>query len=166
MRLCAEKKPRPRLGFFSPAQKGFTLVELIVVIVVAGILLAVAVPRFTGNTGFEERGLRDETAAALRYAQKAAIAARRTVCVTFTATGLTARIATNPGATVCTTGAALGGPSGTPLAVVARGSVSYTAPAAGAVLNFNALGQPSSALLISVAYATDLTVEAETGYVH
>ena len=36
-------------------------------------LAAVVVPRVGGGSGFDERGLRDQTQAALRYAKQAAI---------------------------------------------------------------------------------------------
>lgn len=99
--------PLPRRGAkkgVRVALRGFTLVELVVVIVVAGVLMATALPFWRGETGFEERGFRDETAAALRYAQKAAVAARRQVCVNFTANGLTARIHQTFGVTDCADG--------------------------------------------------------------
>ena len=161
-------KPGRSPGLCFVRGRGFTLTELIVVIVVAGILAAVALPRFTGETGFEARGLRDETAAALRYAQKSAIAARRLVCLNFTASGLAATIATPPGAADCTVGTVLAGPSGTALAVTATGGAMYSAQPS-ATLIFNPLGRPSLATTISVQglpAALNIVVEAETGYVH
>ena len=164
--------------FFSPAarwsrlpvrvERGFTLVELVVVMIIAGILAATVLPRFGGRTGFEERGFRDETLAALRYAQKSAIASRRLVCVAFVASGLTARIANASGAANCAAAAGtdLIGPSGVALAVVAKGGATYAgAPAA---LTFNALGQPSAGVVIAVTdlAGVPITVESETGYAH
>ncbi|MDH3645801.1 MAG: prepilin-type N-terminal cleavage/methylation domain-containing protein [Gammaproteobacteria bacterium] len=54
-------------------QAGFSLVELVVVMVVIGLLAVVAVPRFFGNTVFEERAYRDEVISALRYARNLAV---------------------------------------------------------------------------------------------
>lgn len=64
-------------------QSGFTLIELIVTIIVAGILAATVLPRWDGSSGFEDRGFREDLISALRFAQKTAVGARRTVCVTF-----------------------------------------------------------------------------------
>lgn len=60
---------------------GFTLVELITVMVVMGILSAVAVSRFFDNSVFEAREFADQTRALIRYGQKLAIAQNRPVYV-------------------------------------------------------------------------------------
>lgn len=62
---------------------GYTLVELVVVIAIAGVLAAFIAPRFWSQQTFSDRGYADELASALRFAQKAAVitgcAARLTV---------------------------------------------------------------------------------------
>ncbi|HMK86415.1 MAG TPA: GspH/FimT family pseudopilin [Steroidobacteraceae bacterium] len=52
---------------------GYTLVELVVVMAVAGIMAAYIAPRFWNQQSFSDRGYADELAAALRSAQKAAV---------------------------------------------------------------------------------------------
>lgn len=148
-------------------QSGFTLVELVMTMVIVGILATVAVPRFFEANVFQSRGFADEVAAALRYAQKAAIAQHRNVCVAFAASSVTLTIAgaSGPGSPCDTP---LQSPAGNPSYVVtASGGVGFTAVPAG--FTFNALGVPSLAatLVINVAGATNgVTVEAGTGYVH
>lgn len=62
---------------------GFTLVELIVVIVLVGILSVVAMPRFFDKT-FDEAGFHDGVKAAVQHARRTAVASRRFVCVNVT----------------------------------------------------------------------------------
>ena len=62
-------------------QRGFTLVELIAVLVVGGLLAAVAMPRFFRQDGFDARSFADQNVSMLRYAQKLAIAQNRPVFV-------------------------------------------------------------------------------------
>ncbi len=141
------------------AQRGFTLTELITILVIAGILAAVAMPRFFDRSSFDSRGYYDQVVSTLRYAQKTAIAQHRFVCVTF---GVDSSVTLKYGA-ADTCGSDLIGQDGlTPYKVTAPSGVTLSG---GTSFNFNALGRASAAQSITVGGYT-ITVEAETGYVH
>ena len=63
---------------------GFTMVELIMVIVIVGVLAAVAASRFFVRTGFDVAAFAEQVRAMARYAQKLAVAQNRVVWVTGT----------------------------------------------------------------------------------
>lgn len=167
---------------FSHRHQGFTLVELIIVIVLLGILSAYAVPRIFNTTDFYARGFHDETLAYLRYAQKTAIAQRRTVCVDFSASGVTPgtvtlTIASAASTYTCAPAGTLLGPKGeNPVVLTARSGITFgTSPyAAPSDFNFDGQGQPITAagaaqgkqtFQVSGA-ANTITVETVTGFVH
>lgn len=139
---------------------GFTLVELITVLAVMAILLAVAAPRFFNRLSFEERGFYVQSVAALRYAQRVAIAERRGVFVDIAANRLRVCYDALCGTPVREPG------SGAAYDLATPDGVSL-APAAS--FSFNGLGQPSLAanLVVTVGGADNrsFTVQSETGYV-
>ncbi len=147
------------------------MVELITIMVIVGILAAVAAPRFFEANVFQSRGFADEVAASLRYAQKIAIAQHRTVCVAFAANSVTLTIDSDiPADGVCNPAPAgnVQTPTGDPSYVItAPAGITFAAVPAG--FSFNALGVPSFAapLAINISGATNgITIEAGTGYVH
>ena len=152
-------------------QRGFTLVELVMVIVLLGVLAVVAAPRLSGTSVFDARGFHDQTLAYLRYAQKNAVAQRRTVCASFTTNSIALSIAATAGALTCS--ATLVGPLGeTPAKATAGSGISYASTPVD--VNFDGLGQPVDAsgtllgrqtLSVSDSNST-ITIEAQTGLVH
>lgn len=54
-------------------EHGFTMIEIIMVMVILGILSSVGFSRFASTSSFKERGFVDETLTSLRYAQRLAI---------------------------------------------------------------------------------------------
>ncbi len=144
------------------AEQGFTLLELILVMAIAGILAAVAVPRLVGRNSFDTRGFTDQLAATVRFAHKLAISQNQDVFVQLTAND----------ATLCYDAGCAGlapGPGGeTPYTITAPNGVTIASPVA--ALGFDAGGRPNIAaqLVIQVngAGAYNVRVEQETGYVH
>lgn len=139
--------------------RGFTLIELIMVIVMLGVLAVFAAPRMFNTGDFNARGFHDESMSLLRYAQKTAIAQRRTVCVALNDTGVTLTMDTStpPDGTCDVTLA----PPNTP-----RGGTGLAGTPS--TFAYTALGSTnqSTAIAITVNGSTPITVEAETGYVH
>ena len=62
------------MNIYLSRQAGFTLVELVVIMLVLGILSAYVAPKFFSLDDYRSRAAYDELAGALRYAQKLAVA--------------------------------------------------------------------------------------------
>jgi len=147
--------------------KGYTLVELIVVISVASVLAAYLAPRFWNQQTFSDRGYADELAAALRATQKAAVI-----------TGCPAQLTLSSNSYVATQQAAAGNacnPSDTtwPVPVLsADGSpIQDTAPASTTAsptgaFQFDTQGRLSSSAATTITVGTHtITIVAGTGLV-
>lgn len=152
------------------APRGFTMVELVTVLVLLGILAAVAVARLDVSA-YRERAFHDGLKAALQYARKAAVAKRRQVCVDAT-TGSAGSVAftvvaavPEDGVAACPAANALPLPGGSGNSVGVPAGVSLTA---GSDFHFDALGR-ARGVAADVTFSSkgqdDIVVVRETGYV-
>jgi MSHA pilin protein MshC len=165
--IIERRKKEPPGSFFYSGTAGFSIPELIAVLVIMGVLAAIAVPRLAGTSAsFDEARLHDQTLAALRFAQKTAVTMQRTVCATFTGgtqLALTYSSAYSPPA--CDTNLVPPAGGTGPYAVVAQGSASFTGASS---FTYDRVGRPNIAvaMVITVSAGRQIVVEPETGYVH
>ena len=151
--------------------KGFTVVELLAVLILVGVLAAVALPRLNLVDALRSDNWREQTVAGLRLAQATAVGHRRLVCASFSSSRLQLQIAAANPASTCD--APLRGPDGTTdfgstqptsggVAVAPAGTI-YFQPTGRATLD--GAGSQVSGRSISAAGTTAITVHGESGHV-
>jgi MSHA pilin protein MshC len=154
--------------------RGFTLIELIMVLLLVGILAIFVLPRLDLTRGFDEVGHRDALRGTLEFARKAAVSERRNVRVTLAGNNLSLSIDNdNPEGAAAGTfprNLALPAPDrhcGGPVnQLCAPSGVTVAGPA---TLTFSPLGRATAAsydYTVTGSTTFTLTVEAETGHVH
>ncbi len=155
-------------------ENGFTMVELIVVMIIVGIMAVAVIPRMDLLGGFDSRGMRDQTIAAMRFAQKSALAERRHVCVAIVNSDITLRIASAFATTAaCTAVTSLDQELTYPADNCGSGNsrtvcrpARVTTTLGGGFILFDPSGRPvSGAGSYTVTDESPIIVEAETGYV-
>lgn len=139
--------------------RGFTLAELVIVIVIAAILAAFAIPQINFRE-IDASWFHEQVRSGVRYAQRTAVAQRRCVFVSVTATQLSLFY----GDLNCAITALPVTELATNQPFVLNAPTGVTLSAAPNPFSFNGLGQPSAAASVSVSGRT-VTVVAETGYV-
>lgn len=157
-----------RAGVSKLRETGFSLVELVVVLIVVSILAVVALPRLTERTAFDAQGFYEEARASIRYAQKEAVAKRRKVCIAFGANTVTLRFARTAG-TAAACDSDLVSPRGaSPFVVTAAPGVAFGVAPAPVDFFYDALGRPSTGQSVTISGdgTRSFSIEAETGYVH
>jgi MSHA pilin protein MshC len=151
-------------------QPGFTLPELIAVLLLIGILSASAMPKLQGVLSFRSDGWRDQVVAALHYAHKSAVSHRRLVCADVGAAGVTLSIASANPATGCST--SLPGFDGQVLAADAKGGAAASITPSGTIYfqpsgraSTDGAGSNAPSRTISIAGQAAIVLVGETGHV-
>ncbi|HAI60213.1 MAG TPA: prepilin-type cleavage/methylation domain-containing protein [Xanthomonadaceae bacterium] len=158
----------PRRRSWRAAARGFTVLELVVVVVLLGVLAVIALPRLTEG-GFRSAAFTEQVAAAFRYAQRLAVASGCEIEVQVSAATHSYVIRRRADGTDSSCGSS--GPftldvpnpaGGGAFAATATGGVTVSQ---GLTLRFDAQGLPSPNGGSVVVGGRTLTIEADTGHV-
>ncbi len=149
---------------------GFTMIELIVVMILIAVLSAYAIPRLSSFGGARDDSWREQLVSALQYAHSTAMSHRRLVCVTIGASDIHLAIAVSHPASSC--GLNLPGPDGSASFATSGGNGSTTASPSGLLymqpdgrVSTDGAGLSSATFSISPPGAVGIVVQGETGHV-
>ncbi len=154
----------------STRQHGFTMVELIAVLLLVGVLAAVALPRLDGALALRGAGWRDQIKAGLLQARTLAQGHRRLVCVSLATGEIRLTLASANPASTCD--AVLTGPDGDARWAVDANNINLTQSPAGTLYfqpdgRITSDGAGSSAVNATVGLAGEpnLSLIGATGHV-
>lgn len=146
------------------------MVELVVVLVLVGVLAAMAVPKFGAALAARDEGWRDALIGGVRYAQKSAVSHRRLVCLDIGASSITLNIASVNPATSCNT--PLQGPEGSNVYATASTSPGTAVSPAGTLyfqpdgsVTSDGAGNTAANRSITAAGVATIHIVGETGHV-
>jgi len=155
-------------------QRGFTLIELVMVLALLAILAAVAIPRFSGYGAIKQGNAVMEIASDIRYAQNMATTTQQRSQISFTASGYTVSSCAVYTGSTCTCAA------WSPVKTIDL-SADYsgvTIASSVSLLEFDSLGRPyngsgsctaSSGAAVTVSYSGEpdrtVSIQNQTGMV-
>lgn len=160
MRTTPTRQAAARRGDVSCRARGFTLIELVLVLIVVGALGAVAMPRMMDLTAWHLRAYSDELQAQTQGMQRLALVQRRPVVASFDTTG--ASFAYASGGTLLNL----------PCPAAASPCITEAGPRS---ITFNsgntgrAVSSTGAALAVTVSHGSTtlaLRIETETGLIH
>ena len=150
--------------------RGFTMVELIAVLLLVGVLAVVALPRLDGTLGLRGSAWRDQVLAATLQARSLATGHRRLVCLTVATGAVQMALASANPATSCDT--PLPGPDGDARWAVDGQSLAVTVTPAGTLylqpdgrITSDGAGLAAVKATIAIAGEAALQITGETGHV-
>jgi len=157
----------------SKISKGYSLVELVIVLIIIGVLAVTAVPRFFASNGFEEYSYQNELVSTLRAVQLRAMQqTANDVCHSVyinTTQDIVGLLATDTGnADNCHTSTFHS--DITQIAIDASHSVNVSSSEADNKFSFDSLGRPQGCSIpcqVMITGQETLTVQIESeGYIH
>lgn len=143
--------------------RGFTLIELVVIMVIIGIMAVVALPRMFDATTFSSRGFYDEVANATSYGRKLAVASGCAVQLRFSGNGFALYQRQSCGSGSFNRSISRPGDSGSAFAATAPAGVALSATASTVV--FDSLGKATPGGVTVSVNGRSFRIDGESGYV-